>query len=97
MDTQEGQTTTITRQAEEQEEEQGPNFLQTLVNQDTLTNQQVVGIVTDLFTAGIDSVSIHLKVAIAIKSKNLNHLPFNFWQLLHEAVIFTSTCKLLRS
>ncbi len=35
-----------------------PNFLTSLTNTESLTSEQIVGLVTDLFTAGIDSVSI---------------------------------------
>ncbi len=41
----------------------GANFLRSLVATDRLNEDQIVGITTDLFTAGIDSVSNSIKVA----------------------------------
>lgn len=46
--------------AMEEDENAGPNFLQTLINSGRLSSQRIAAIAAELFIAGIDSVSVPL-------------------------------------
>ncbi len=58
-----------------------PNFLTSLTNTEGLTSEHIVGLVTDLFSAGIDSVSLQLFVSLKLK-RRFQEVPYVMTSLL---------------